>query len=231
MVLAAVLVFVTMRLAGRALIRQEAGERAPKGFAAGIEGLVLWVRNDIAIGNIGQNGAKFAPLILTLFFFILYMNLLGLLPWGASPTANIAVTAALAILVFFVVEIAGFIKLGPKGYLKTIFIDVPGVSGPFAVIMSLIMAPIELLGKFTKPFALAVRLFGTLVAGHFVILSLLGIVLLFGTLAYWNWLIGVTTAALVVGLMSLELFVAGLQAYVFALLSATFIGMMQTEHH
>jgi F-type H+-transporting ATPase subunit a len=97
--------------------------------------------------------------------------------------------------------------------------------------MSVLMAPIELIGKFTKPFALAVRLFGTLVAGHFVILSLFGIVLLFGYLAYWNWMIGVTTAALVLSIMLLELFVAGLQAYVFALLSATFIGLMQSEHH
>ena len=231
MTLAAVLVFVTMRLAGRALVRQRAGETAPKGFAAGIEGLVLWVRNDIAIENIGPNGAKFAPFILTLFFFILYMNLLGLFPWGASPTANIAVTAGLAILVFLVVEIAGFRKLGLKGYLKTIFIDIPGVTGPAGVIMSVLMSPIELVGKFTKPFALAVRLFGNLVAGHFVILSLFGIVLLFGYLAYWNWMIGVTTAALVLGIMMLELFVASLQAYVFALLSATFIGMMQSEHH
>jgi F-type H+-transporting ATPase subunit a len=231
MLLAAVLVFVTMRLAGRALARQQAGERAPKGFAAGIEGLVLWVRNDIAIENIGPNGAKFAPLILTLFFFILYMNVLGLFPWGASPTANIGVTAALAIVVFFVVEISGFIKLGPRGYLKTIFIDLPGLPGPAGAVMSVLMAPIELIGKFTKPFALAVRLFGTLVAGHFVILSLFGIVLLFGYLAYWNWMIGVTTAALVLSIMLLELFVAGLQAYVFALLSATFIGLMQSEHH
>ena len=228
MVLAAVLVFITMKAAGRALARQKSG--APKGFAAGVEGLVLWVRNDVAIANIGHNGARFAPFIMTLFFFILYMNLLGLFPWGASPTANIAVTAALAILVFLVVEINGFIRLGPKGYLRTIFVDV-GRGGPGGMILSIAMAPIELMGKFVKPFALAVRLFGNLIAGHFVVLSLIGIVLLFGYLSGWNWAIGITTAALLIGIMALELFVASLQAYVFALLSATFIGMVQSEHH
>jgi F-type H+-transporting ATPase subunit a len=230
MVFAAVLVFITMRAAGRALNRQRAGHHAPTGFAAAIEGLVLWVRNDVAIANIGHDGAKFAPFILTLFFFILYMNLLGLLPWGAAPTSNIAVTAGLALLVFPVVEISGFMKLGPKGYLRTIFIKIPGLEGPAGWILSLLMAPIELVGKLVKPFALAVRLFGNLVAGHFVILSLFGIVLLFGTISGWNWAIGLVTAALVLGIMLLELFVACLQAYVFALLSAVFIGLMQHEH-
>jgi F-type H+-transporting ATPase subunit a len=230
MVLAAVLVFVTMKLAGRALIRQQAGQKAPKGFAAAIEGLVLWIRNDVAIANIGHDGAKFAPFVMTLFFFVLYMNLLGALPWGASPTTNISVTGALAILVFLVVEIAGFIKLGPKGYLKTIFMDIPGLPGPFGAVLSVAMAPIEVVGKLVKPFALAVRLFGNMLAGHFVVLSLFGIVLLFGYLQTWNWAIGLVTAALVLGIMLIELFVASLQAYVFALLSATFIGLMQ-EHH
>ena len=126
LILAATLVFLTMWLAGRSLRRQRAGQHAPKGFAAAMEGMVLFVRNDIAIANIGANGAKFAPLIMALFFFVLFANLLGLLPWGASPTGNLAVTGALAILVFLTVEIAGMIKLGTKGYLGTIFPHVPG---------------------------------------------------------------------------------------------------------
>lgn len=231
MAIAAILVFLTLWIAGRGLKRQQAGARAPKGFAAAIEGLVLFIRNDIAIANIGHDGARFAPFITTLFFFILYMNLLGLVPWGASPTGNLAVTGALAIVTFLVVEIGGMIKLGAKGYLRTIFMEVPGMSGAAGLVMSIGLAPIELIGKLVKPFALAVRLFGNMTAGHFVILSLFGIIFLFGSLPTWNYAIGFTTAALVTGIMLLELFVAVLQAYVFALLSAVFIGMMQTEHH
>lgn len=227
--IAAVLVFLTMLIAARGIEKTPEG-KAPKGFAGAIEGLVLWVRNDIAIANIGHDGAKFAPLIITLFFFILYGNLLGLLPHGSSPTGNLAVTAALAILVFLVIEIAGFIKLGFKGYMGTIFPHFPGMHGPGAFFLSIFMSPIELLGKLVKPFALAVRLFGNMTAGHFVILSLFGIVFMFGHLGVWSYGIGFGTAAMVVGIMMLELIVALLQAYVFALLSSVFIGLMQHEH-
>jgi len=230
MVIAALLVFLTLKLAGRAMERQRAGVKGPRGFAAAIEGLVLWVRNDICIANIGHDGAKFAPLIISLFFFILYCNLLGLVPHGASPTGNLAITAGLAILVFLTVEISGFIKLGPKGYLGTIFPHFPGMHGPGAVALAVFMSPIELMGKLVKPFALAVRLFGNMTAGHFVILSLFGIVFIFGTLGFASWGIGILTAAIVLGVMLLELIVAILQAYVFALLSAVFIGLMQHEH-
>lgn len=230
MALAALLVFLTMLLAGRSLRRQRAGEKAPRGFAAAIEGMVLWVRNDIAIANIGHDGAKFAPLVMTLFFFILYANILGLLPWGSAATGNLAVTGALAIMVFLIVEISGFIKLGPRGYLGTIFPKVPGMGGAGGAAISIAMAPIEIIGKLVKPFALAVRLFGNMTAGHFVILSLFGIVFLFGGLGVASWGIGIVTAALVTGIMLLELFVAFLQAYVFALLTAVFIGLMQHEH-
>lgn len=227
--IAATLVFLTLWTAARSIAKTRTGH-APKGFAGAVEGLVLWVRNDIAIANIGHGGAKFAPLIITLFFFILYGNLLGLLPHGSSPTGNLAVTAALAILVFVVIEVAGFIKLGAKGYLATIFPHFPGLHGPGAVAMAIFMSPIEVLGKLVKPFALAVRLFGNMTAGHFVILSLFGIIFLFGHLGGWSWGIGIGTALLVVGIMGLELIVALLQAYVFALLSAVFIGLMQHEH-
>ncbi len=230
LLLAALLVFLTMWLAGRSLARQRAHEKSPKGFANAVEGLVLFVRNDVAIANIGHDGARFAPYIMTLFFFILYCNLLGLLPWGASPTGNLAVTAALAITSFLIIEISGLRKLGFAGYMRTIFPHVEGLHGPGAVVMSLAMGPIELLGKLVKPFALAVRLFGNMTAGHFVILSLFGVIFLFGSLEVWNWGIGVATAGLVLGIMLLELFVAFLQAYVFALLTSVFIGLMQHEH-
>jgi len=229
MVVAALLVFATMWIAARSIARQKPGS-APKGFSGAVEGLVLFVRNDIAIANIGHDGARFAPLIITLFFFILYCNLLGLMPWGSAATGNLAVTAALAIIVFLVVEIAGFLKVGPKAYMATIFPHFPGMHGPGAVALSVFMSPIELLGKVVKPFALAVRLFGNMTAGHFVILSLFGIIFLFGNLGLWSYGIGITTALLVVGIMLLELIVALLQAYVFALLSSVFIGLMQHEH-
>jgi F-type H+-transporting ATPase subunit a len=230
LVVAAVLVFLTMRIAGKGLERQRAHENAPKGFANAIEAMVLFVRNDMAIANIGPDGAKYAPYIMSLFFFILYANVMGLIPHAATPTGNLAVTSALALVTLGVVEIGGLVKLGPKGYLHTIFPQVPGLSGAWVVALPIIMAPIEVIGKLVKPFALAVRLFGNMTAGHFVILSLFGVIFIFGRAQGWNWGIGGVTALLVVGVMCLELFVALLQAYVFALLSAVFIVLMQHEH-
>ena len=229
--IAAILVFLTMWGTGRSLEKQRAGKRAPKGFANAMESIVLYVRNEIAIANIGhESGAKYAPFVMSLFFFILYCNLLGLVPHGASPTGNIAVTAALAVCSFVAIEVGGLMKLGPAGYMRTIFPKVPGLSGAGATAMSIAMGPIEIIGKFVKPFALTVRLFGNMTAGHFVILSLLGLIFLFGHLTYWNWAIGFAATGLVIGIMMLEMFVALLQAYVFALLTAVFIGMMQHEH-
>lgn len=230
LVVAAVLVFLTMWITGRRLERQRAHENAPKGFANAIEAMVLFVRNDMAIANIGPDGAKYAPYIMALFFFILYGNVMGLIPHAATPTGNLAVTGALALLTLGVVEVGGFLKLGPKGYLHTIFPPVSGLSGAWAVALPIVMGPIELIGKLVKPFALAVRLFGNMTAGHFVILSLLGVIFLFGQVHGWNWGIGVMTSLLVVCVMCLELFVALLQAYVFALLSAVFIGLILHQH-
>jgi F-type H+-transporting ATPase subunit a len=230
LVLAATLVFLTMRIAGRQLQRQRAGQRAPSGFANAVEAMVLFVRDDIAIAAIGEDGAKFAPYIMSLFFFILYANLLGLIPGGSTATGNLAVTSALAIVSFFAIEISGFLKLGAKGYFRTIFPRVGGLSGPGALVMSLVMAPMEFVGKLVKPFALSVRLFGNMTAGHFAILSLLSIIFLFGHLHVFNWGIGFAAAGLVTCIMGIEIFVAFLQAYVFALLTAVFIGLLQHEH-
>ena len=230
MLIAAAIVFIVMRIAARGLERRRQEGKAPGGFAGAVEAVVLFVRNEIAIANIGHDGAKFAPFILALFFFILVANVIGLLPWGATPTGNLAVTAALALLSFVVIEVSGFIKLGPKGYFHTIFPSVPGLSGAGAIALSVFMAPIEIIGKLVKPFALAVRLFGNMTAGHFVILSLFGIIFMFGSIPIWNWGISALTIALVTGIMLLELVVAILQAYVFALLTSVFIGLMQQEH-
>ena len=202
----------------------------PTGAKNFFESILEFLRVEVIRPALKENTDRFLPFLWTLFFYILYSNLLGLLPWGASPTGNLAVTGALAIVVFLTVEIAGFLKLGARGYLRTIFPVVPGLSGAGATVMSFAMAPIELLGKFVKPFALAVRLFGNMTAGHFVILSLFGIMFLFGNLGAWSYGIAGTTVLLLVGIMLLELFVAVLQAYVFGLLAAVFIGLMQHEH-
>src|SRR3989449_3309980 len=187
--------------------------------------MVLFVRNDVAIASIGHGGEVFAPYILTLFFFILYCNLLGLLPWGAAATGNIAVTAGLALTAFLTIEISGFRTLGPKGYLKTIVMVPPGMKGIGAVIMAIIMTAVELIGKIVKRFALTLRLFANMTAGHFVILALLGLIFIFG-----SWLVAVGSVAFVTFMMALELLVAFLQAYIFALLTSVFIGMMQHAH-
>ncbi len=231
MILAAFLVFVTMWYGGRQIERRHREGKGPRGFGAAVEALVLWVRNDVAVANIGHGGEKFAPYILTLFFFILYCNLLGLLPWGAAATGNIAVTAALALTAFLTIEISGMVALGPKGYVKTIVMVPPGMKGIGAVIMALIMTPVEIIGKLVKPFALTLRLFANMTAGHFVILVLLGLIFVFGTAPpAIRGIVVVGAVALTWFMMMLELLVAFLQAYIFALLTSVFIGLMRHEH-
>ncbi len=231
LLLAAIITVTLLTIAGRGIQKAHKAGVAPRGFAGMMEGFTLWVRNEIAIANIGEEtGASWAPFIMTLFFLILVSNILGLMPFGASPTGNLAMTGTLAFIVMLAIEVGGMFKLGFKGYMGTIFPHVEGLSGFGAVAMSVGMAPIEVLSKLVKPFALAVRLFGNMTAGHFVILSLFGIVFMFGHLGVWSYGIGIVTAVVVTAIMFLELIVAALQAYVFALLSAVFIGMMQHEH-
>jgi F-type H+-transporting ATPase subunit a len=231
MILAAFLVFITIWYGGRQVDKRHREGKAPRGFGAAVEALVLFVRNDVAIASIGHGGEVFAPYILTLFFFILYCNLLGLLPWGAAATGNIAVTAGLALTAFLTIEISGFRTLGPKGYLKTIVMVPPGMKGVGAVIMAIIMTPVELIGKLVKPFALTLRLFANMTAGHFVILVLLGLIFVFGTApAAIRYIVVGGSVGLTLFMMFLELLVAFLQAYIFALLTSVFIGLMRHEH-
>jgi F-type H+-transporting ATPase subunit a len=231
LLVAAFLVWLTMWLTGRALERQRAqGSGAPRGVASMIEAMVLFVRNDVAIANIGHKGAKFAPYILTLFWLILYCNLLGLLPFGATATGNLAVTGALALTALVTIEVSGMVALGPKGYAKTIVFVPPGTTGVTAVLLTLIMIPVELIGKIVKPFALMLRLFANMTAGHFVILSLMGMIFIFGHLAFFRWAIAGGSVAFMLFMYALELLVALLQAYIFALLVSVFIGLMQHEH-
>ncbi|MFS8637885.1 MAG: F0F1 ATP synthase subunit A, partial [Gemmatimonadota bacterium] len=168
------------------------------------------------------------PFVVTVFFFILMCNLLGLLPWGASPTGNISVTAALAVLSFIVIEVAGMMELGPKGYAKTIFYAPEGMNLAMKIPMLIIMTPVEFLGKLTKPFALAIRLFANMTAGHAVVLALTGLAVtasLAGVLP-----VAIAPVLMAVAIMVLELFVAFLQAYIFAMLTSVFIGLIRHAH-
>jgi F-type H+-transporting ATPase subunit a len=230
MLLAAVIVALVFIFSARATARAQVQGRPPKGFAGAMEAMALWVRQEVVLPNVGPHGEGYAPFLLTVFFFILAMNLLGLLPWGATATSNIAVTAALALMAFVVIEVTGMRSLGFKGYMKTIFYLPPGlpggVGGAFLkVLLLVVMIPIELIGKLAKPFALAVRLFANMTSGHVLVLALLGLTFLFQ-----SYTVGFLASALATGVMLLELFVAFLQAFVFTLLTAVFIGLMRAEH-
>jgi len=230
--IAAVLVWLTIYLAGRSLERQRrTGNGAPRGVAAMVEATSLFIRDDVVIAGIGRKrGAGFAPYILTLFWFILYCNLLGLIPYCEKPTGSFMVTGALALTALLTIEISGLVALGPKGYLKTIVFTPPGTTGITAVLLTLIMTPIEIIGKVVKPFALMLRLFANMAAGHFVMLSLLSLIFLFGNITVLRWAVAGGSVLFVLFMMLIELLVAFIQAYVFALLTSTFIGLMQHEH-
>jgi F-type H+-transporting ATPase subunit a len=224
MLLGAVIVLALMTIAAAGHSRTSKAVGHPKGFSNMMEAVVLYVRNEVALPNVGPHGEKFAPFILTLFFFILVLNLLGLIPFGSTATGNVSVTAALAIVTFFVVEIAGIRSQG-LAYLKTIFYwnnELPVIMRP---LMFVILTPIEVLSKLTKPFALTIRLFANMTAGHIVVLALIGLVF-----AFKSYMIGTAPLLAAVAIMCLELFVAFLQAFIFALLSSVFIGLIR-EHH
>ncbi|MGH7499814.1 MAG: F0F1 ATP synthase subunit A [Gemmatimonadales bacterium] len=230
MLLAAVIVSLVFVLSARSIAAAQAQGRPAKGFAGAMEATALWIRQEVVLPNVGPHGEGYSPYLLTLFFFILAMNLLGLLPWGATATGNIAVTAGLAVMAFVVVEVTGMVTLGPKGYLGTIFYLPSGLPGGFGgaalkVVLLVVLTPIELIGKLAKPFALAVRLFANMTSGHVLVLALIGLTFLFR-----SYSVGLGASVLATGVMLLELFVAFLQAFVFTLLTAVFIGLMRAEH-
>ncbi|KFE68118.1 F0F1 ATP synthase subunit A [Hyalangium minutum] len=193
----------------------------PRGAGANLfEMLVVFVRDELAIKNIGEKeGPRYVPYLLTAFFFILFMNLLGLFPWMATATGNIAVTCALALLTFIVTQAAAIRAAGIGGYLAHL-------TGGVAWWLWPIMIPVEILGLFTKPFALTMRLFANMLAGHIVIFFLLGLIFLMGSAA-----VGLVAVPFAMGIYFLELFVAFVQAYVFTMLSALFIGMGVAQGH
>ena len=224
LVLAAILTLATLLYGGA-----RAGG-AERGLAKGrrynmVEAMVLFIRNEVVKPNIGHGYARFAPFVITMFFFILFNNLLGLLPYGSTATANISVTAGLAILSFLAVEIGGMRALGPKGYLGTIFFVPKGMNPVAGWAMAIALAPIELLGKFTKPFSLAIRLMANMTAGHIVLLALISLIFVFGSFA-----MAVAPVLMATAIFFLEIFVGFLQAFIFAMLTSVFIGLMQHAH-
>jgi F-type H+-transporting ATPase subunit a len=226
MLLAAVLCLVVLVGAARAHARTTRATGHPKGFAVGIESVVLYLRNEVFLPSLGPHGGGYIPFVMTLFFFILFMNLMGLIPYGSTPTGNVSVTATLAICAFIATETAGMIALGPAGYLKTVVYWPSDLSMWIKPFLTLIMTPVEIISKFTKPFALTIRLFANMIAGHVIVLVMIGLVFMFG-----SWVIAAAPIGMAIGIMILEVLVSFIQAFVFAVLTAVFIGQIRMAAH
>lgn len=200
--------------------RRNAKRVVAKGWGNLMEVFIVFIRDEIIIPNMGPPGVKYLPYLLTTFFFILVMNLLGLIPYGATPTGNVNVTAGLAIIAFLMIQFSAIRAQGLGHYLAHLTGGVHWALWP-------IMIPIEILGLFTKPFALCIRLFANMTGGHIVIVSLIGLIFIFK-----SYLIAIAPIGFVVGIMFLELFVAFLQAYIFTMLTSLFMGLgMMAESH
>jgi F-type H+-transporting ATPase subunit a len=209
---AVIMVWVFLAVAGA--YKRNRG-KAPSGIQSFFEPIILFVRDEIVKPNIGHHYEKFFPYILTLFFFILFGNLLGLLPGAGNLTGNIAVTLTLALLTFIITNVSG-----NKAYWAHIFWT-PGVPLP----LRLVILPVEIIGVFTKPISLLVRLFVAITAGHIVILSLISLTFIFGSV-----MVGIGSSIIVLFISLIELLVAGIQAYVFALFTSLYIGMATADH-
>lgn len=224
-IVAVLLVAIFARLAGR--LKRD-------GVAKGtwnnlLEAMVVFIRDQVARPAIGHHDAdRFTPFLLTLFFFVLACNLFGLLPWGGSPTGALATTAALALVTFLTVVGAGMAKLGPIGFWtgQVPHMDLPPV---LAILLKPMIFCIEVMGLCIKHFILAVRLLANMLAGHMVLAVILAFIAASaGSMAFW--VVGPASVLGAVALSLLELFVAFLQAYIFAFLSALFIGMAVHPH-
>lgn len=209
---AALLLFVFMSVAKG--FKKNQG-KAPTGLQSFFEPIILFVRDEIVKPNIGHHYDRFMPYMLTLFFFILFGNLLGLLPGAGNLTGNIAVTMTLAVFTFLITNFSG-----NKGYWGHIFWT-PGVPLPLRIVI----LPVEIIGIFTKPFSLMIRLFVAITAGHIVLLSLICLAFIFGSYA-----VGFGSSLIVLFINLIELLVAGIQAYVFTMFSSMYIGMAVADH-
>jgi len=189
--------------------------KAPKGIQAVFEPVVIYLRDDVIKPNIGHGYEKYTPYLLTLFFFILFGNIIGLLPGAANMTGNIAVTLVMALFTFIITNVKG-----NKGYWGHIFLA-PGV--PMALKPLIVL--VEIIGIFTKPISLTVRLFVAITAGHIVMLSLISLAFIFGSVA-----VGAASSLIVLFINLIEILVAGIQAYVFTMFSALYIGLATADH-
>jgi len=184
-----------------------------------VEMAVLFIRDELAIPNIGHHGARYVPYLLSTFLFILFCNLLGLVPYGAAATGNISVTLGLALIAFVMMQTAGIREYGLMAHLKHL------VPAGVPSWMMIIMVPVEIIGMVAKPFALCIRLFANMMGGHVVILSLLGLIFIMG-----SWFVVPVSVGFVLFINFLELLVAFIQAYIFTMLTSLFIGMSIHPH-
>lgn len=191
----------------------------PVGLGRFLEPLVLFVRDEMAQPNIGHRYKEFTPYLLAVFFLIFLLNLMGLTPIGFNVTGNITITFGLAIITFLITNLKA-----NKAYWKHIF-WMPGVPVPFKIIL----APIEVIGMFTKPFSLMLRLFANMTAGHFVLMGFIAVIYLFQNQLTLGGSIGVSMLLTLI-IFALKLLVAFLQAFIFTMLSSLFIGMAIEEH-
>jgi F-type H+-transporting ATPase subunit a len=193
---------------------------APRGLTNFLEMLVLFVRDEISIANLGEkDGRAMAPMFCSMFFFILGLNLMGMIPLFATATGNINVTFALALGTFTLMIYAGITRNGFMGFVRSF--APPGVPAP----VLFLLVPIEVLGLFVKSFALMVRLFANMFAGHVVLFSIIGLVVMYGTFA------APPAVLMAAAIYCMELFIACLQAYIFTFLSALFIGQVMHPVH
>jgi F-type H+-transporting ATPase subunit a len=215
--ISAALVALSLWLATRNRPRDLVAAGVPPNIA---ESLILYIRDEIAVKNIGEHDAdRYTPYLATAFFFILFCALVGMLPWASTVTGNLSVTASLAGFTFVVTQAAGMRTQGFVGYWAHLVpAGVPWWLYP-------IMIPVELMGLFAKPFALCIRLFANMIAGHIVIFFLLGLIFILGSI----WVAPVSVA-FALAIYLLEIFVALIQAYIFTMLSAVFIGMAAHPH-
>jgi F-type H+-transporting ATPase subunit a len=195
-------------------------QKVPTGVTNFLEVFVVFVRNDICIANIGEkDGKKWAPLFCTFFFFVLGCNLLGLVPGAVAATGNVNVTAGLATMVLLMMTVGVIVINGPKKWFAAF---VPhGVPLPVLFLIT----PLEMMGLLIKTFALTVRLFANMLAGHIVLFALIG--LLFAFPVYFSF----PAAPIGLAIYGLEVFVAFLQAYIFTYLSAMFFGQVLHPAH
>lgn len=189
--------------------------KAPKGFASAMEVIILFIRDEVVKPNVGPKYEKYLPYLLTLFFFILINNIMGLLPGSANLTGNIAVTLTLAVLTFIVVH------LNANGNYYKHLLAPTGVPAPLLIIM----IPVEIVGVFMKPFSLMVRLFANITAGHIILLSLFGLIFIFQ-----SFVIAPVISLFALFLNFIEIMVAFIQAFIFTLLSSMYIGSAIEEH-